>query len=65
LDKVKISELQARIESESGFSQRNSDILKEIAEMICKLVRLYYIYSNLLDYYFYEILQGILKSLKK
>uniref|UniRef100_A0A6P4EJ79 Myosin-11-like n=1 Tax=Drosophila rhopaloa TaxID=1041015 RepID=A0A6P4EJ79_DRORH len=29
--------LQAQIESDNGFSQRNSDILKEIADLICKL----------------------------
>ncbi|XP_036673467.2 paramyosin isoform X2 [Drosophila suzukii] len=47
--KIKISELQARIESESGFSQRNSDILKEIAEMICKLGSVEFSYNEIYE----------------
>ncbi|KAH8352854.1 hypothetical protein KR084_006826 [Drosophila pseudotakahashii] len=47
--KIKISELQARIESENGFSQRNIDILKEIAEMICKLGSVEFSYNEIYD----------------
>ncbi|XP_016956879.1 early endosome antigen 1 isoform X2 [Drosophila biarmipes] len=47
--KIKISELQARIESESGFSQRNSEILKEIAEMICKLGSVEFSYNEIYE----------------
>nr|XP_017004111.2 major antigen [Drosophila takahashii] len=41
--------LQARIESENSFSQRNSDILKEIAEMICKMGTVEFSYNEIYD----------------
>ncbi|XP_017115857.1 uncharacterized protein LOC108138237 isoform X5 [Drosophila elegans] len=34
---IKISELQAQIEADKSLSQRNSDTLKEIADLLCKL----------------------------
>ncbi|XP_044315943.1 myosin-11 isoform X3 [Drosophila rhopaloa] len=47
--KIKISELQAQIESDNGFSQRNSDILKEIADLICKLHSSDFSYNEVYD----------------
>ncbi|XP_017067103.2 protein Daple isoform X3 [Drosophila eugracilis] len=47
--KIKISELQARIESESSFNQRNIDILKEIAELISKMGCMDFSYNEIYD----------------
>ncbi|XP_026834075.1 intracellular protein transport protein USO1 isoform X3 [Drosophila erecta] len=47
--KIKISELQARIESESGINQRNSDVLREIADLICKLGSMEFSYNEIYD----------------
>ncbi|XP_044315945.1 early endosome antigen 1 isoform X5 [Drosophila rhopaloa] len=41
--------LQAQIESDNGFSQRNSDILKEIADLICKLHSSDFSYNEVYD----------------
>ncbi|XP_026834074.1 intracellular protein transport protein USO1 isoform X2 [Drosophila erecta] len=41
--------LQARIESESGINQRNSDVLREIADLICKLGSMEFSYNEIYD----------------
>ncbi|EDW89765.2 early endosome antigen 1 isoform X3 [Drosophila yakuba] len=47
--KIKISELQARIESENGINQRNTDVLREIADLICKLGSMEFSYNEIYD----------------
>ncbi|XP_052853581.1 early endosome antigen 1 isoform X2 [Drosophila gunungcola] len=47
--KIKISELRAQIESDKSLSQRNSDILKEIADLICKLHPSAFSYNDAYD----------------
>eukprot|EP00099_Drosophila_melanogaster_P024925 NP_723904.1 yuri gagarin, isoform C [Drosophila melanogaster] len=47
--KIKISELEARIESESSVLQRNSDVLREIAELICSLGSKEFSYNEIYD----------------
>ncbi|KMY90362.1 uncharacterized protein Dsimw501_GD21966, isoform I [Drosophila simulans] len=47
--KIKISELEARLESEIGVYQRNNDVLREIAELLCSLGSKEFSYNEIYD----------------
>ncbi|XP_017056827.1 LOW QUALITY PROTEIN: kinectin [Drosophila ficusphila] len=47
--KIKISELEAKIELECGYNQKSAEILKEIADLICKMRSTEFSYDEIYD----------------